>query len=59
MNKRILLALCALMMMALMPKQVQANDYLEQSRHYTVMSIGNGVLRFTIPIWVYDRAPEL
>lgn len=34
-------------------EQVQANDYLEQDRHYTVMSMGNGVLRFYVPIWVY------
>ena len=34
---------------------VQANDYLEQSEHYTVMNMGNGVYRFTIPIWVYGR----
>lgn len=58
MNKRILLALCALMMMALMPKQVQANDYLEQSGHYTVTSMGEGVLRFYIPVWVYGRAND-
>ncbi len=32
---------------------VQANDYLEHSEHYTVMNMGNGVYRFTIPIWVY------
>lgn len=34
---------------------VQANDYLEHSEHYTVMNMGNGVYRFTIPIWVYGR----
>ena len=33
---------------------VQANDYLEQQGHYTVMSMGNGVYRFYIPIWVYE-----
>ena len=37
---------------------VQANDYLEQERHYTVMSMGNGVLRFYVPIWVYGRAND-
>ena len=34
---------------------VQANDYLEQEEHYTVMNMGNGVYRFTVPIWVYGR----
>ena len=37
---------------------VQANDYLEQQKHYTVMSMGNGVLRFTIPIWVYGAVND-
>ncbi len=37
---------------------VQANDYLEHSEHYTVMNMGNGVYRFTIPIWVYGRAND-
>jgi len=33
---------------------VQAtNDYLEQPEHYTVMNMGNGVYRFTIPVWVF------
>ena len=37
---------------------VQANDYLEHEEHYTVMNMGNGVYRFTIPIWVYGRAND-
>ncbi len=37
---------------------VQANDYLEQKQHYTVMSMGDGVLRFYIPVWVYGRAND-
>ena len=41
--------LCAVM-------SVQANDYLEQSGHYTVMNMGNGVYRFYVPVWVYGRA---
>lgn len=32
---------------------VQANDYLEQERHYTMQYMGNGVYRFYIPIWVF------
>mgnify|MGYP006908914048 CR=1 FL=1 len=35
-----------------MTTSVQANDYLEQQKHYTVMSIGEGALRFYIPVWV-------
>ena len=37
---------------------MQANDYLEQKEHYTVMNVGNGVYRFYIPIWVYGRAND-
>ena len=51
----LILALCSLF---LMPNKAQANDYLEQSEHYTVMNVGNGVYRFTIPIWVYGRAND-
>ena len=40
--------LCAVM-------SVQANDYLEQSGHYTVMNMGNGVYRFYVPVWVYGH----
>ncbi len=29
------------------------NTYLEKDYHYTVRMAGNGVLHFTIPIWVY------
>ncbi len=35
-----------------------ANDYLEKQNHYTVMSMGNGVLRYTIPVWVYGAAND-
>ena len=55
MKKHILWALCALMMMVVLPQKTKANDYLEQQGHYTVMSMGNGVYRFYIPIWVYGR----
>ena len=41
-----------------MTTSVQANDYLEQQKHYTVMSMGEGVLRFYIPVWVYGRAND-
>ena len=58
MRKHILLALSALMMLVLLPQKAQANDYLEQQKHYTVTSIGDGVLRFYIPVWVYGRAND-
>ena len=45
----------ALLCLLAITTSVQANDYLEQSGHYTVMNMGNGVYRFTIPIWVYGR----
>lgn len=45
-------------MFMLTPQRAQANDYLEHSEHYTVMNMGNGVYRFTIPIWVYGRAND-
>ena len=35
-----------------------ANDYLEEAKHYTVQSMGNGVLRFYVPIWVYGRVND-
>ena len=51
----LILVLCSLF---LMPNKAQANDYLEQSEHYTVMNMGNGVYRFYIPIWVYGRVND-
>ena len=47
--------LTVVLLMAAMSVPVQANDYLEQEEHYTVMNMGNGVYRFYIPIWVYGR----
>ena len=45
-------------MMLITPQTARANDYLEHSQHYTVQSMGNGVLRFTIPIWVYGAVND-
>jgi len=56
--KRLLYLTVVLLMAAMSVSTVQANDYLEQERHYTVMSMGNGVLRFYVPIWVYGRAND-
>ena len=55
--KKYLLTVLTLLMAA-MSVPVQANDYLEHEEHYTVMNMGNGVYRFTIPIWVYGRAND-
>ncbi len=48
----------ALLCLLAVTTSVQANDYLEQQKHYTVMSMGDGVLRFYIPVWVYGRAND-
>ena len=51
-----LLALCAFM---LAPCKVQAgNDYLQKFDNYSIMSMGNGVLRFTIPLWIYGEGDD-
>lgn len=34
------------------------NDYLEKFNHYSVMSMGNGVLRFNVPIWVWGNTAQ-
>lgn len=52
MKNRVGKALVALIILFL-PLSVSANDYLEKDYHYTVRTGGNGVLHFTIPIWVY------
>ncbi len=35
---------------------VRANDYLELERHYSVMTTGQDVIHFKIPVWAYGRA---
>ena len=53
MKNRFFVAL-VLGMMALCTMSVHANnDFLEQINNYSVMSMGNGVVRFKIPIWSY------
>ena len=47
-----------LLLLSLSLTSVRANDYLEQQSHYTVMSMGEGVLRFYIPVWVYGSAND-
>ena len=51
-----LLALCAFM---LAPFTARAgNDYLQKLDNYSIMSMGNGVLRFTIPLWIYGEGDD-
>ena len=42
----------------MLPGRVSGNDYLEKHQHYSVMSMGQGVLRFTIPVWVYGAVND-
>ncbi len=50
-KRLLLMAILSVMIGQFSP--LRANDYLEQQNHYTVISMGEGVLRFYIPIWVY------
>ncbi|MBQ6777508.1 MAG: hypothetical protein IJP52_04275 [Paludibacteraceae bacterium] len=54
--KRLLYLTVVLLMASMSVSTVQANDYLEQKGHYTVMNMGNGVYRFYVPVWVYGHA---
>ena len=46
-------------MMLMMPFMAQAgNDYLQKFDNYSIMSMGNGVLRFTIPLWIYGEGDD-
>ena len=46
----------AAMMMLMMPSPVQAgNKYLWTFENFQVQTMGNGVLRFTLPAWVYGK----
>ena len=53
--KKFLYLTMVLLFGAMSVSTVQANDYLEQSGHYTVMNMGNGVYRFYVPVWVYGH----
>ena len=50
-EKTLALLVCAFL--SVLPQTSHANDYLEHAEHYTVMSKGNGVFHFVIPVWVY------
>ena len=53
MNNRILLALTALMLMAVLPQKASAsgNDFLEKEYHYQCYSLGQDRIHFKIPMW--------
>ena len=54
-----LLLVVAMMTGLLMPSSTQAgNNYLNNFDSYSVMSMGNNVLRFTIPVWVYGKGDD-
>jgi len=55
-NMKRFLYLTVVLLLAAM--SVHANDYLEEKGHYAVMSMGNGVLRFKVPVWVYGRVND-
>ena len=56
--KRLTYMIVSLLLAWIGVKTAKANDYLEQQSHYTVMSMGEGVLRFYIPVWVYGSAND-
>ena len=47
-----------LMMPCVQQSALAGNDYLQKFDNYSVMSMGNGVLRFTIPVWVYGEGSD-
>jgi len=54
-----LLFWAAMMTGLLLSKTAQAgNEYFDTFDNYQVMSMGNGVLRFTIPVWVYGDGSD-
>lgn len=56
--RRFLYVIVVFLLSMMSVSTAQANDYLEQQKHYTVTSMGDGVLRFYIPVWVYGRAND-
>ena len=54
MKKITFLLLLALVAVSL-PLHVQANDYLEVSRHYQAYCSGRNTIHFKIPVWAYGR----
>ena len=58
-SKHLMITLLALTVFMLIPLRAQAgNDYLQKFDNYSIMSMGNGVLRFTIPLWIYGEGDD-
>ena len=58
-SKHLMITLLALTVFMLVPLRAQAgNDYLQKFDNYSIMSMGNGVLRFTIPLWIYGEGDD-
>ena len=58
-SKHLMITLLALTVFMLVPLRAQAgNEYLQKFDNYSIMSMGNGVLRFTIPLWIYGEGDD-
>ncbi|MBR6829242.1 MAG: hypothetical protein IKM83_01335, partial [Paludibacteraceae bacterium] len=58
-SKHLMITLFALTVFMLVPLRAQAgNEYLQKFDNYSIMSMGNGVLRFTIPLWIYGEGDD-
>ena len=58
-SKHLMITLLALTVFMLAPFTARAgNDYLQKLDNYSIMSMGNGVLRFTIPLWIYGEGDD-
>ena len=56
MKKRILFL--SMFILALVPSVVQANDYLEKQNHYSVMTTGQDVIHFVVPVYAYGAGND-
>ena len=55
MRNKIYLFFFALVAMMLVPDKAQANDYLEQEKHYQIYANGVNKVHFVIPVWAYGK----
>ena len=53
--KKITYLLLFALVAVLMPLHVQANDYLELQKHYSVYAAGANSIHFKIPVWAYGK----
>ena len=52
------IAILMAMLLSSLSAMASGNDYLEKFEHYQVMSMGDGVLRFNIPVWVWGNTAQ-